>query len=166
MGAVHDAGRLDEALATGAFGDLSVDTCEAVVAEAARFASEVLAPLNQPGDRAGVIFADGQIMMPAGFVDAYRQWVGAGWSELGAAAEWGGQAMPVTLQIAVQELWNAANPAFAIGAILTAGAVEALAAHADAALQRRFIPKLVTGEWTATMNLTEPQAGSDLGAIK
>src|SRR4029077_8476324 len=108
----------------------------------------------------------GRVTMPAGFVDAYRQWTAAGWSALGAPADWGGQAMPVTVQVAVQELWNAANPAFAIGAILPSGAVEALVAHADGELQRRFIPRLVTGEWTATMTPPEPQAGSDLGAIK
>src|SRR3954471_22780849 len=121
MRAARSAGRLEETLATGAFGDLNADTVEAVVADAARFAGEVLAPLNAIGDRAGVAFADGRVSMPAGFVEAYRQWTGSGWSALGAPAEWGGQAMPVSVQIAVQELWNAANPAFAIGAILTSG---------------------------------------------
>ena len=95
--AAHGAGGLDAALATGAFGDLSSETVEAVVREAARFAGEVLAPLNQTGDRSGVAFAEGRVTMPVGFVEAYRRWAAAGWSALGAPAQWGGQAMPVSV---------------------------------------------------------------------
>jgi alkylation response protein AidB-like acyl-CoA dehydrogenase len=166
VAAMRSAGRLDETLATGQFGDLSSETVQSVVAEAARFAGEVLAPLNRIGDRTGVSFDGGRVATAPGFADAYRRWTADGWNGIGAAAEWGGQAMPVAVQIAVQELWNAANPAFAVGPMLTAGAIEALAAHAEQDLQGRLIPRLVSGQWTATMNLTEPQAGSDLGAIK
>jgi acyl-CoA dehydrogenase len=166
LAAMRTAGGLDAALATGAFGELTADTVETVVAEAARFAGEVLAPLDRVGDRHGVGFDAGRVTMAPGFADAYRRWVAAGWSAIGAPSEWGGQAMPVVVQIAVQELWNAANAAFAVGPMLTAGAVEALATHGDRDLQAGFIPRLVSGEWTGTMNLTEPQAGSDLGAIK
>ena len=164
--AMRTAGGLDATLATGAFGDLTADTAEAVVAEAARFAGEVLAPLNRVGDRAGVSLEAGRVTMAPGFAEAYRRWSTAGWSGIGAPVAWGGQGMPVTVQIAVQEIWNAANAAFATGPMLTAGAIEALAAHADEALKRRLIPQLVAGAWSATMNLTEPQAGSDLGAIR
>jgi alkylation response protein AidB-like acyl-CoA dehydrogenase len=154
LSAVRTAGGLDATLATGAFGDLTPETVEAVMMEAARFAGEVLAPLNRTGDRLGVTLDRGRVTTAPGFADAYRRWAAAGWNAIGAPAEWGGQAMPIVVQIAVQELWNAANPSFAVGPMLTAGAIEALAAHGDVALKTRFIPRLVTGEWTATMNLT------------
>jgi alkylation response protein AidB-like acyl-CoA dehydrogenase len=166
LAAMRTAGRLEETLATGQFGDLTAETVATVLGEAARFAGEVLAPLNRVGDRAGVRLDEGRVTTAPGFADAYRRWAADGWNAIGAPQEWGGQAMPVAVQIAVQELWNAVNPAFAVGPMLTGGAVEALAAHADPDLRARFIPRLVTGEWTATMNLTEPQAGSDLGGIK
>ena len=164
--AMRTAGGLDAALATGGFGDLTAETADAVVVEAARFAEEVLAPLNRVADRTGVAFEAGKVTTAPGFAEAYRRWAAAGWCGIGAPSAWGGQQLPVAVQIAVQEIWNAANPAVATGPMLTAGAIEALAVHADAALQARLIPRLVSGEWTATMNLTEPQAGSDLGAIK
>ncbi len=160
------AGGLDEALATGAFGDLSPDTVTAILAEAGRFAEGVLAPLNRVGDRDGVRHDENGVTTASGWKQAYRQWVAGGWNGLGAPTEWGGQGLPVTVQVAVQELWNAGNASFAIGPMLTAGAIDAIAAHADDTLKRRYLPRLVSGEWMATMNLTEPQAGSDLGAIR
>ena len=91
----------------------------------------MLAPLNRVGDRQGVAFDRGKVTTAPGLADAYRRWAAAGWNGIGAPAEWGGQALPVGVQMAVQEIWNAANPAFAVGPMLTAGAVDALAAHAD-----------------------------------
>jgi butyryl-CoA dehydrogenase len=166
VASMRTAGCLDSILATGAFGDLTIETVEAVVMEAARFAGDVLAPLNRIGDRDGVVFDNGRVTTAPGVADAYRRWAQAGWSAIGAPVQWGGQGMPAIVQVAVQELWNAANPAFAVGPMLTAGAVEALEQHGDDALKKRLVPKLVSGEWTGTMNLTEPQAGSDLGAIR
>ena len=159
------AGGLDEALATGAFPDLSDETVEAILAEAGRFATVVLAPLNRVGDRAGTVLDNGTVATPPGWKAAYRQWAAAGWSGIGAPLAWGGQGLPVVVEMAVQELWNAANPAFATGPMLTAGAIEAIGVHAEEALKRRYLPRLVGGDWMATMNLTEPHAGSDLGAI-
>ncbi len=160
------AGGLDAALATGAFGDLSAETAGAILAEAGRFAEEVLAPLNRVGDRVGVSRGeDGGVTTPPGWKEAYAQWAAAGWNGLGAPTEWGGQGLPVVLQMAVQELWNASNAAFATGPMLTAGAIDAITAHADDGLKQRYLPRLVAGTWMATMNLTEPQAGSDLARI-
>src|SRR5690606_20705593 len=110
-------------------------------------------------------FSDGVVTTPPGWKDAFRRWAGDGWAGLGAPAAWGGQGAPALLDTAVQEIWNAANPAFATGIMLAGPAVRALVAHADPALARRFVPPLVAGAWTATMDLTEPQAGSDLGAL-
>ncbi len=161
------AGGLDAALATGAFGDLAADTVEEILAEAGRFAEDVLAPLNQVGDRIGVSRSDdGGVTTAPGWKEAYARWAAAGWNGFGAPAAWGGQGLPVVLQMAVQELWNAGSAAFATGPMLTAGAIDAIAAHADDDLKRRYLPRLVAGTWMATMNLTEPQAGSDLARIR
>ncbi len=166
VASMNTAGGLDETLATGAFADLTADTVEAVVGEAARFAGEMLAPLNRVMDRAGVSLADGRVTTAPGLKDAYTAWAAAGWNGIGAPTDWGGQGLPVIVQMAVQEMWNWANPAFAVGPMLTGGAIDAIDAHADAALKLRYLPHLVSGRWMATMNLTEPQAGSDLGAIR
>ena len=144
---------------------LDADTAGDVLAEAGRFAGEVLAPLNRVGDRAGVRLEDGAVRTAPGWPDAYRKWRSAGWNGISAPEEWGGQGLPQILQAAVAEFWNSGSAAFAVGPMLTAGAIEALAAHADDALKRRYLPPLVSGVWMASMNLTEPQAGSDLGAI-
>jgi acyl-CoA dehydrogenase len=157
---------LDTVIATGAFGDLSAETVEAILAEAGRFAAEELAPLNPIGDRSGARLEGGRVTTPAGWKEAYARWAAAGWNGISAPAEWGGQALPVMVQAAAQELWNFGAAAFATGPMLTAGAIEALVAHGSTALQERYLPKLVSGEWMATMNLTEPQAGSDLGGLK
>jgi alkylation response protein AidB-like acyl-CoA dehydrogenase len=161
----HAAG-LSEALAQGLYGDLGDDVVDAVLAEAGRFASDVIAPLNRIGDTHGTPFKDGAVTMPPGWKEAYTSWAQAGWNGLAAPAEWGGQALPQALNAACMEMWNAASVAFGIGPILTAGAVEALAAHGSEDLKRAYLPKLISGEWTGTMQLTEPQAGSDVGALR
>src|SRR3954471_9182281 len=161
----HAAG-FAEALCEPLYGDLSEDVADAVLAEAGRFATEVLAPLNRVGDRVGAIFADGAVTTPPGWKDAYRAWTAAGWNGLAAPAQWGGQELPHALNAACLEMWNSASMAFGIGPVLTMGAADALAAHGTDVLKRDFLSKLVSGEWTGTMQLTEPQAGSDVGALR
>jgi alkylation response protein AidB-like acyl-CoA dehydrogenase len=154
------------ALADGLYGDLGEDVVDAVLAEAGRFASEVIAPLNAVGDRQGAQFKDGTVTTPAGWRQAYRDWAAAGWNGLSAPTQWGGQGLPHAVNAACIEMWNSASMAFGIGPVLTIGAVEALVAHGDDGLKSRYLPKLVSGEWMGTMQLTEPQAGSDVGALR
>jgi acyl-CoA dehydrogenase len=154
------------ALAQGLYGDLGEDLVDAVLAEAGRFASDVLAPLNAICDRHGTPFRDGTVTTPPGWRQAYRDWAAAGWNGLAASAQWGGQDLPQAINAACLEMWNAASMAFGIGPVLTMAGVEALAHHGSDALQRTYLPKLVSGEWMGTMQLTEPQAGSDVGALR
>jgi acyl-CoA dehydrogenase len=158
----HGAG-LAPALAKSELGEDGVD---AVLAEAGRFATDILAPLNAAGDRHGAAFKDGQVTTPPGWKDAYRAWAAAGWNGLASPAQWGGQALPHALNAACIEMWNSASMAFGIGPVLTMGAVEALAASGTDALRGTYLPKLISGEWMGTMQLTEPQAGSDVGALR
>jgi acyl-CoA dehydrogenase len=161
----HAAG-FAPALSQGLYGDLGEDVVDAVLAEAGRFATEVLAPLNAGGDRVGVAFDDGAVTMPPGWRDAYQAWAAAGWNGLAAPAQWGGQDLPHALNAACIEMWNSAAMAFGIGPVLTMGAADALVSHGSAALKERYLRKLVSGAWMGTMQLTEPQAGSDVGALR
>jgi butyryl-CoA dehydrogenase len=161
----HVAG-LAKGQADGTYADLDDETAEAVLEEAARFAEERLAPLNWPGDRAGAKIENGKVRTAPGFKEAYRDWAAAGWLALPAQEDFGGQGLPILLNSACTEIWNAANLAFALNPLLTMGAIEALTAHGTKELQERYLAKLVSGEWTGTMNLTEPQAGSDLAALR
>ncbi len=136
-----------------------------VLEEAGRFAAEVLAPLNAPGDIEGSRLANGVVTTPGGFSDAYRRFVAAGWSALPFAADLGGPGLPRVVATAANEMWGAANMAFSLCPLLTQSAVELLAVHASPAQKARYLDHLVSGEWTATMCLTEPQAGSDVGAL-
>jgi acyl-CoA dehydrogenase len=165
---LNDVAGLDQLIADGTFGDLSGDVVSAVLEEAGRFASEVIAPLNQAGDRHGCSLDTGssEITTAPGWKDAYTQWVEAGWGSLPAPEEFGGQGLPTLVSLAVQELWNTAANAYGIGTLLTQGAVEAIEEHATDELKQLYLPKMVSGEWTGTMNLTEPQAGSDLSGVK
>ena len=142
------------------------DTLVPILDEAGKFAAEVLAPLNQSGDRERSVLENGVVRTPAGFRDAYRQYVAAGWNGVPFAERWGGQGVPWTIAGAVQELWQSANMSFSLCALLTQGAVELLSAHGSPQQQAAYLPKLVSGEWAGTMNLTEPQAGSDVGALR
>ncbi|MEE1610253.1 acyl-CoA dehydrogenase [Microvirga sp. CF3016] len=161
----HVAG-LDRAVADGVYGDLSADLAEAILEEAGRFANDVIAPLNREGDRHGATFRDGVVTTAPGWKQAYRAWTEAGWNALPGPVEYGGQGLPTLLNSACVEMWNSASMAFGIGPVLTMGAIEALSTHATDDLKSRYLDKLVSGEWTATMNLTEPQAGSDLAALR
>ncbi len=146
--------------------DYSADLADQVLSEAARFAEGVLEPLNQSGDREGAQWSAEGVRAPKGFKAAYDQYVEGGWPALGADPEFGGQAVPNVLGSAVRELMGSANLAFKLCPMLTIGAVEALTLCGSQEQKERFLPKMVTGEWTGTMVLTEPHAGSDLGLIR
>ena len=161
----HSAG-FSAALGEGLFGELSEEAVEAVLAEAGRFAADIIAPLNAQGDRAGTLFKDGAVTMPPGWKEAYRAWAQGGWPGLAAPAQWGGQELPHAVNVACMEMWNSAAMAFALGPLLTMAGVDALIAHGSDELKRVYLPKLVSGEWMGTMQLTEPQAGSDVGALR
>ncbi len=164
--ALKYAADLPAAIDEGLFGDLTMDDVDAVLAEAGRFAGEVIAPLNRVGDTFGMPFKDGAVTTPPGWKEAYKGWCSGGWNGLAAPAEWGGQALPQTLSMACQEMWNSASMGFAVGPLLTIAAVDALYAHGSEALKQTYLKKLVSGEWTGSMQLTEPQAGSDVGALR
>ena len=149
-----------------AFEAVSPDLVQAILAEAGKLASGVFAPLNRIGDLEGAKLTDGVVTLPDGFADAYRQYVEGGWGSLGADPAHGGQGLPFVLANAVQEQLTSANMAFSLCMMLTAGAIEALNAHASDDQKSTYLTKLITGEWTGTMNLTEPQAGSDVGALR
>ena len=161
----HGAG-FSAALADGIYGDLTEDVADAVLEEAGKFATEVIAPLNIIGDREGAAFKDGEVTTPPGWKEAYRDWAAAGWNGLAAPQAWGGQELPHALNAACLEMWNSAAMAFGLAPLLTMGTVDALTAHGSDQLKRTYLPKLVAGEWTGTMQLTEPQAGSDVGALR
>ncbi len=161
----HGAG-MNEALAAGLYGELSADDVDAVLVEAGRFASDVIAPLNRVGDEFGTPFKDGRVTMPPGWTEAYRDWAAAGWNGLASPAQWGGQGLPRALNAACIEMWNAASMAFGIGPVLTMAGIDALALHGSDELKKAYLPKLISGEWMGTMQLTEPQAGSDVGALR
>ena len=124
------------------------------------------APLNEVGDRHGAKLDNGEVTTAPGWKQAYGEWVAGGWGALPCEPDYGGQGLPITMSLAVQELWNTANSAFGIGTLLTQGAVEAVVAHGSEALQAKYLHKMSSGEWMGTMNLTEPQAGSDLAALR
>ncbi len=161
----HVAG-LGKAVGEERFGDLSEDLVDAILAEAGRFSSEEIAPLNEGGDREGARLEDGEVTTAPGWKKLYADWTEGGWNALTGPEEFGGQGLPTMLSAAAFEMWNSGSLAFAIGPTLTIGAVEALEKHASEDLQQTYLEKLVSGEWTGTMNLTEPQAGSDLAALK
>src|SRR6201999_4494273 len=147
-------------------GDLSEDVVDAVLEEAGKFASTVIAPLNTVGDKQGTPFKDGAVTMPPGWREAYTAWSQGGWNGLAAPEEWGGQGLPHAMNAACIEMWNSASMAFGIGPVLTMGAAEALAAHGSEDLKKIYLGKLISGEWMGTMQLTEPQAGTDVGALR
>ncbi|NNF77730.1 MAG: acyl-CoA dehydrogenase, partial [Rhizobiales bacterium] len=163
-----DVSGFNALVAEGLFPDLDLELVDAVLEEAGKFAAEIIAPINQPGDTEGCTFdpETGDVKTASGWKETYAQWVEAGWGALPCSAEHGGQGLPTTMGLAVQELWNTAANAYGIGTLLTQGAVNAIIAHGTEDLKTTYLPKMVTGEWTGTMNLTEPQAGSDLAALR
>lgn len=163
LDAIVGAGALKS---SGAFPDYDDDLREAVLGEAARLAAEVIAPLNRGGDKQGARLENGVVRSVQGFADAYRAFAEGGWAGVTAEPQHGGQGLPMTIGVAVEEFWQAANMAFGLCPLLTHGAIEAISAHGTDEQKRVYLPKLVSGAWTGTMNLTEPGAGSDVGALK
>ncbi len=145
--------------------DADADTAAAIFEAAGEFAAGIIAPLNRPGDQQGARYANGAVTAAPGFADAYRQFAAGGWNSLSADPAFGGQGLPKTLEIGVFEMIQAASLAFGLCPMLTQGAIEALGAHGTDRQKAMYLPRLVSGEWTGTMNLTEPQAGSDLAAL-
>ena len=158
------AAGLDAVLAQG-FPDTDAATVEAILEAAGQFADEVLAPLNRAGDQTGAKWENNRVIAPPGFAEAYRAFAEGGWTSLSGAPEYGGQGLPKAVQIAVSEIVQAANMAFGLCPMLTLAAVEALSLHGTERQKRLVLPKLVSGEWTGAMVLTEPQAGTDLAAL-
>ncbi|MBV8150093.1 MAG: acyl-CoA dehydrogenase, partial [Candidatus Eremiobacteraeota bacterium] len=142
------------------------DVLDAILEEAGTFASEVLDPINASGDKEGCTWRDGAVTTPKGFKEAYHQFAKAGWIGLPVSPEYGGQGLPQLILGPTLEMWNAANVGFANGPLLNQGAIEAIELTGSPEQKERYIPRLVSGEWTGTMCLTEPQAGSDLGAVR
>ncbi|MCP3370023.1 acyl-CoA dehydrogenase [Bradyrhizobium cajani] len=161
----HGAG-LKAAVEAGHYGDFDADIAAAVLEEAGKFASDVLAPLNKVGDEHGIKLDDGKVTTAPGWPDAYKRWTDGGWNAVSGPEDFGGQGLPLAINAACTEIWSAANVAFGLCPLLTASAMEALEAHGSDELKKIYLEKLVTGEWTGTMQLTEPQAGSDVGALR
>jgi acyl-CoA dehydrogenase len=157
---------LGKSMESNRAGELSEDLLDAILEEAGRFASEEIGPLSAVGDQQGTLLEDDNISMPAGWKELYRRWTEGGWNALTGPEAYGGQGLPMSLQTAVFEMWNSGSLAFGIGPSLTIGAIEALNSHATQELKDIYLEKLVSGQWMGTMNLTEPQAGSDLNALK
>jgi 3-(methylthio)propanoyl-CoA dehydrogenase len=146
--------------------EYSDELAASVLEEAARFAQSVLDPLNKPGDTEGARWTPEGVVTAPGFRDAYQQFAAAGWSQLGSPPQYGGQLAPQILATAVQEFWASANLAFKLCPMLTQGAIHALELSGSPAQKQQFLPKMISGEWTGTMDLTEPQAGSDLAQVR
>jgi alkylation response protein AidB-like acyl-CoA dehydrogenase len=158
---------LDEVAKLDGYQDVDADTVRQVLGEAGRFFAEVMAPLNRVGDQQGsTLTSEGTVKTPDGFKDAYRKYVEAGWSAAHLTEEWGGGGLPYIIGVVIEEMFKTANMAFSLAAMLTHGAVEALERHGTEEMKAVYLEKLVSGEWTGTMNLTEPEAGSDLGAVR
>lgn len=162
---INDLLDFDKMCQQAGLAEVNSELASAILDEAARLGNEVIAPLNPVGDRNGATLGEDGVQETPGFADAYRQFVDSGWPSLVADEAHGGQGMPTLLGAAVAEVWQSANLSFSLCPLLTGGATEAITAHGSEELKDAFLPMLVSGEWTATMNLTESQAGTDLAAV-
>jgi acyl-CoA dehydrogenase len=161
----HGAG-LMAAVKAGHYGDFDAEITAAVLEEAGKFATDVLAPLNRIGDQHGIRLDAGRVTTAPGWPDAYKRWTDAGWNAVSGPENFGGQGLPLAVNAVCTEIWSAANVAFGLCPLLTLSAIEALDAHGSDELKKIYLDKLISGEWTGTMQLTEPQAGSDVGALR
>jgi acyl-CoA dehydrogenase len=166
MQALKSAAGLDELIERGLVGEIDEATIRAVIEEAGKFGAEVLDPLSAPGDKSGSKLVNGKVETPPGWRQAYQAFAAGGWGSLSAAEEWGGQNLPAIVATVAGEIWNSANMGFGLCPLLTLGAIDAIEAQASDALKQTYLPKMVSGEWSGTMNLTEPHAGSDLSQLK
>ncbi|MGO9944850.1 MAG: acyl-CoA dehydrogenase, partial [Rhodoblastus sp.] len=163
---LRSVGDFDRIAALPGNEDVSDDLVEAIFEEAGKFAGDVLAPLNQPGDVTGCVCKDGVVTTPDGVKAAFASFCAFGWHAMPAKAEYGGQGMPALVSTPVLEMWKASNMAFSLCQMLTIGAISAIDHHGSEAQKALYLPKMVAGTWTGTMNLTEPGAGSDLAAVR
>jgi 3-(methylthio)propanoyl-CoA dehydrogenase len=164
---MNELAGLAQIAALPGYEDATPDTVAAVLEEAGRFAADVLDPLNASGDREGArLLPDGSVKTPEGFKAAYRKFIEGGWNGINKPADYGGQHLPQLVAAAVEEMWHAANMAFDLCPLLTQGAIDAIELVGTDDQKSRYLPHMVSGEWTGTMNLTEPQAGSDLAAVR
>jgi len=163
---IRELAGLDEVNQIPAWSEVTLDLVQEILEQNAKFSREVLSPLNQPGDAEGSHWADGEVRTPRGFREAYRQYSEGGWNALQFPTEFGGQGLPRIVATPVMEMWESANLSFSLCPLLTTGAVEALLLRGTDEQKALYLPKMVEGVWTGTMNLTEPQAGSDLSLLK
>jgi len=162
---LNEIAGLEEVCALPGNEECSVDLVESILDEASKFATGVLDPINRAGDTTGSVCKDGVVTTAPGFKEAYQLFCETGWNAMPFSPEYGGQGLPAVVTMAVNEMWKSANMAFALCPMLTGGAIEAIAHHASEELKQKYLPKMVEGVWSGTMNLTEPNAGSDLAAI-
>src|SRR5712672_524065 len=163
---LHELAGLAEIAKLPGFEEINAELVDQILEESAKFASGVLSPLNKPADEEGSKWDHGKVTTPKGFKEAYRQFVEAGWNALQAPSEHGGQGLPKVVSTPVVEMWKSANLSFSLVTMLTAGAVEALILRGTEQQKTQYLPKMIAGGWTGTMNLTEPQAGSDLALVR
>ena len=163
---IRELAGLDRILQMPDFDSITEDDVGQILEESARFSREVLSPLNMPGDQEGCRVENRSVVVPDAFADAYRQFVEGGWQSLPCSPQHGGMGLPETVSAATMEMLQSANLSFSLCPLLTSGAIAAIEAHASEELKQTYLPKMVSGEWTGTMNLSEPQAGSDLAAVK
>lgn len=163
---LKDMGLLEQIMQLPGCDEITPDLVDAILEEAAKFASEQLAPINHTGDQQGARYENGVVRVPDGYAEAYKAFVEGGWNAVPFEAEFGGQELPWTVSTAVAEMWQSANLAWALCPLLNQGAVEALQAHGSPEQKETYLPKMVSGQWSGTMNLTEPQAGTDLSQVK
>src|SRR5215510_11389665 len=166
MQALKSVAGLDDLIERGLIGEIDEGTIRAVIEEAGKFGAEVLDPLSAAGDRIGSKLSNGKVETPPGWRDAYQQFAAGGWGSLSAPEHWGGQNLPSIVATAAGEIWNSANMGFGLCPLLTLGAIDAIEAQGSEELKKTYLPKMVSGEWSGTMNLTEPHAGSDLSQLK
>ncbi len=163
---IRDLAGLDRILQMPGFESIDEDVVDQILEESGRFSREVLGPLNIPGDQAGCRVEDRKVILPDGFAEAYQAFAEGGWQALASSPEFDGMGLPEAVAAATMEMWQSANLSLSLCPLLTSGAIAAIEAHARDELKQSYLPKMISGAWTGTMNLSEPQAGSDLAAVK